>query len=301
MTNDYPIIAYDNWLAAATFTFTAGTDNTAAPFEYVANDDLTSPALPTSAGALLTVEVGIPIISLVADPSIVDQILMQDGFALLQENGDNILTETNYAAGAQVFITGAARYDSVGYKTATGSFSIDYWNGAWTALKSSTALSDQDTSTIYKLAAHTLVTTNGVYKYRLKYTGLAIDSTVTIPELFLGPALEMPPVDFGYDEYNDVTVGEKFVSISGRKYKTAHYTHITAHPVWSVISRDTYDEAIMEFRDEVLERCESLWWAWQPDTSPNSCYLMANKTSSVSFPIKSPVHRSFSLDLEESL
>lgn len=270
MTNDYPIIAYDNWLAAATFTFTAGTDNTAAPFEYVANDDLTSPALPTSAGALVTIEISIPVASAVA-------------------------------TGAQVFITGAARYDSVGYKTATGSFSIDYWNGAWVALKTSTALSATDTSTIYKLAAHTLVADGGVYKYRLNYTGLAVDSTVTIPELFLGPVLEMPPVDFGYDEYNDVTVGEKFVSISGRKYKTAHYTHITAHPVWSVISRDTYDEAIMEFRDEVLEHCESLWWAWQPDTSPNSCYLMANKTSSVPFPIKSPVHRSFSLDLEESL
>jgi len=266
MTTDAPIIAYDNLLVGATYTLNAGTEQTASPISDAATLDLTRPALPkTNASGVVEIEYQV-----------------------------NITVPT-------VFIMGAARHDNTaGYKTSYGTFAVHYWNGsAWVTLITA-ALSAVNVSTIYKLAAHIPVAVDSKYKYRLTYSGLTPNSTISIPELFLGSCIEMPFLDFGYDEYNDVLKGNKFTSLSGRTYMVAHYRRLEARPSWSTVPR-SYDQYSQVFREEVIEQAKPFWWSWQPDTSPNATYMVQSNVDHVEYPILSVVHRSLKLDLVEAL
>lgn len=273
MNTDYPIIAYKNLLNAigdgtGSYAFTVGTENTSSPILNVINGDKVNPAFP------------------VTDIS----------------GGLSIVFSLPTAISAQVFIMGADRHAVAGFKEASGSFTLDYWDGiAWQSLIALTALSLENTSTIYKLSAHTLGLSGAVYQYRLTYSSLPILSAVSIPELYLGTVLEMAPVDYGYDEYNEIYKGSKFQATSGRLYKTLHYRRLEVSPKWSVLERAVYDIAINDFREIALETLQSFWWAWMPDTQPNACYLVSHDADKTAFPIVSSVHRSLSLKLVEEI
>ena len=265
MNTDYPIIAHQNLLDSFAYTVTVGADETFAPITNVANGDKLRPALP------------------VTDAS----------------GGLSITFDFTNATAAEVFILGADRHDAAGYKTTGGTFALDYWNGtAFVSLISATSLTAKDTSTIYKLSTHTLGLNGAVFQYRLAYAGLTASATTVIPELFLGTALEMPPVDYGFDDYPEVFRGAKFNSTLGRIYKTLNYRRLEMSPSWSVVER-TQDVDILALREETLELLKSFWFAWQPDTSPNECYLFINDADKIAYPMKSPVHRTFKLKLIE--
>lgn len=273
MTTDYPIIAYNNLLdglqdGTVTYAFTVGTDNTAAPFTNVSNKDKINPALPLSDAA----------------------------------GGASITISLPTATAAQCLIIGADRHDGAGFKTTGGTFALDYWNGAaWVSLIAATALTAANTSTIYKLAAHTLGLSGGVYQYRIVYAGFTALSNFSIPELYLGTYLEMPPVDFGFDEYNEVYRGSKFDSLSGRIYKTLHYRRLELDPSWSVLERSTYDVLLNAFREDALELLKPFWFAWKPDTAPDEVYFGIHDGDNAAYQIKTAVHRSFKLKFIETV
>ena len=272
MNYDYPMLSYRNFLEVGTLFLISGTDNTASPISNVYDLDTSNPALPTSsATGELEFEIRLP------------------------------STDTNHTA--DIVILGADRHFPTGHMTTGFNFTVSVWSATgWVVVGSITPVpsSSENRSYIKKLITHVPVVTGGLYKYKVRYYGLSPNSTVSIPEGYIGPALEMPPVDFGYDEYNDVSSGEQFESISGRVYRTTHYKRLELKPHWSVVSV-SMDNEINEFREGAIEDRKSFWWAWKPDSQPNSCYLMFNKAGAAAYPIKSPVHRSFALDLIEAI
>jgi len=273
MAIDYPLIAHNNLLDAlvdgtGSYAVTVGTDGTGGPFSDCASRDMLRPALPVAdAAGAVTVEISLPT-----------------------------------ATAAEAFIYGAHRHDSTGYKSTGGTFTLEYWDGAaWVALLTAQTVTAQNVSTIYKLPAHTLGPSGAVYKYRLSMAGFTANSTVVVPELFLGPVLEMPQLDYGFDPYHEIYKGSKFEALSGRVYKNLHFKRLELKPRWAVMERSTYDAEIDIFRESTLETMRSFWWAWQPDSLPNETYMMLDNGTSTSFPIKSPQHRSMALSLVEDI
>jgi len=204
---------------------------------------------------------------------------------------------------AQALVLGAHRNDAVGFKSDAGSFTLGFFDGVAFTTIASGAMTAENTSTVYKLPAHTVVPVgaSNIRNYEMTYTGQPALTDMVIPELFLGAMLEMPNVDYGYDPYNEVYRGAKFTAMSGRLYKTLHYRRLELNPRWSVLERSAYDTAIDNFREDVLETMESFWWAWMPDTAPNECYFMMQDADTTAFPIKSAVHRSMALKLVEDV
>jgi len=269
MAVDSPIIAYDNLLDGSSgYTIIDGSDGLGAPFSNSYNRDILSPAIPTtdSLGAF-TIDIDMP-----------------------------------SSTAAEVFIMGAHRRESAGFKATGGNVALWYWNGTgWVTAIGTTPITAQNVSTIYKLPAHTLGLNGAVYQYKLTYTSITSISSIFIPELFLGTMLEMKSPDVGYDPYNNVFSGSKFSSLSGRTYKNLHYNRLELKPKWTVLERSVYDAKIADFRELALEPMRSMWWAWMPDTLPNECYLMIHDGNTRPYPIKSVVHRSFALDLIEDV
>jgi len=135
---------------------------------------------------------------------------------------------------------------------------------------------------------------------RITITGLTAGNPVTIPELYVGPSMQMPFLDYGYDPYVEVFKGKTQDHESGRQTVTLHYKRVELKPRWSIVG-NSYVAAIEDFREEQLENRLPMWWAWQPDTSPTECYMMRHKGESAPFPIKAAGYRSFALDLIEAL
>jgi len=269
MNTDYPLIAYNNLLESTSLiTMVAGTNNTSAPMTNVYDKDKLNPAIPQAdATGTVTVTFDLPT-----------------------------------ATSAQVFIMGADRHDAAGFKSTGGTFTLSYWNGvAFVTLLSAVTISAANTATIYKLTTHILGLSGAVYQYQLTYTGFIANSSISIPELFLGQVLELPPVDYGFDEYNEVYRGSKLDSISGRIYKTLHYRRLELYPSWSVLDRQTFDVAINAFREDCLELLKSFWFAWQPDTSPDAVYLGIHDGDNAAYQIKTSVHRTFKLKFVETV
>jgi len=121
-----------------------------------------------------------------------------------------------------------------------------------------------------------------------------------LPELFLGPRLTMPFVEFGYDPYVEVFKGNTFNAESGRQFTTLHYRRVELKPRWRVIP--TADAvAVDAFRENHLELRKPFWFAWKPDTARTETYMCRHKGETALMPISSAIHRGFSLDLIEAL
>jgi len=138
------------------------------------------------------------------------------------------------------------------------------------------------------------------YQYRMTISGLMASSDIIVPEIFLGPRLEMPFIDLSYDPYNEVAKATTFEAENGRINEQLRYRRVELRPKWSHLIQSEYT-AVDVFREAHLERRIPFWFAWQPDTSKEECYMMRNRAKSARMPFITQIHRSFNLDLVEAI
>lgn len=124
----------------------------------------------------------------------------------------------------------------------------------------------------------------GRYRYRLTFSGLTVTAEVSIPELFLGPRLTMPNVNFGYDPYNEVSDANTFQTEKGRQYNDVLFKRVELTPKWSILKPAEW-AAVDLFREGAIEPRSPWWWAWKPDTAPTECYLVRHEADSAKMPI----------------
>lgn len=192
---------------------------------------------------------------------------------------------------SDLFIIGAHRHDSAGFRTAGGRIlatldgtpvvdRLDIWpENASVAFPFDSA------------AGTTLV---------LDFTGFAAYQVVNIPELFFGPSIQMPGLHAGYDPYDEVSRGSDFNSESGRVYSTVRYKRLELSPRWRHI-HSTLWNAVDEFREGALEEKNPFWYVWAPESLTHQTYLMRNGRNRAPFPYVTWQYRSFALKLEEAI
>ena len=175
------------------------------------------------------------------------------------------------------------------------------WTSEASGVIASTIASNGVSDIVEDNAAGTIASVKVIKSaYRLTITGLAPGSPFLLPELFLGPRLDMPFVDYNYDPYIEKFKGNVFEAESGRQFVTLHYRRLELKPSWSMVPTVKSVEVDV-FREDHLELRKPFWYAWRPDTTPLECYMMRHKAESATMPIKTAVHRSFKLDLIEAL
>ena len=267
---DQPLICFHNLLSDAPYTVSAGTEYPGAPAGNMGNLDLLRPA------------------QIEADASGVVQV--------------DFTTPSAYGWGSVVYglgpyggtwridaiILGAHRHESGGYRTTGLTWEIagyqvqDIWpENASILIKPATPIVPGSTITV-------------------RITGAAPGQLITIPELYVGPALAMPHLDLGYDPYHETTHAAVFRTESGREYLALRYRRLELRPRWSAITPDLW--AMLDLlREDVLELRKPFWWAWAPDSRPHETYLVRHDGVAAQLPIRSAVHRTLDLRLVEAL
>jgi hypothetical protein len=138
------------------------------------------------------------------------------------------------------------------------------------------------------------------YQYRMTISGLTASSDIIVPEIFLGPRMDMPFIDLPYDPYNEVSKASTFEAENGRINEQLRYRRVELRPKWSHLIQSEYT-AVDTFREAHLEKRIPFWFAWQPDTSKEECYMMRHRAKSARLPFITQIHRSFGLDLVEAI
>jgi len=266
---DQPIIAWRNALEGATYTFTVGTEEAGYPLSNAWTNDTLRVAQVT-ADASGTVSVDITLAN-----NLVGYGVMPWGVGPYGGySGD-------------VFVLGAHRHQSAGYRTSGLQWSVggqvitDIW--------------PNNTSVFQRLTQP--ITGTSV---TLTITGAAANQLITIPELYFGPVIDMPYLDYNFDEYDERAEGAIFKTESGREYLSLRYRQVQQKPSWSTITTDLWS-ILDSLREDTFENRKAFWFAWAPDSQPHACYLMRHHGSSVAMPRRSAIHRTMRLDLREVL
>ena len=263
------MILWHNLLAGAAYTVDIGTEEAGRPMSNVANLDTLRPAQIT------------------ADPSGVAQVT----WTLPGSIGYGVEPFGFGPWGGQwpieAIVLGANRHQSAGFRTPGLTWEIagltiqDIW--------------PDNTAVIVKPSAPVMTST-----VTLKITGAAAGQLITIPELYVGPAITMPYLDLGYDPYREVSTAPSFKTESGREYLAVRYRRLEVSPRWSVAPSRLW--AMLDyFREQVLEVRKVFWWAWSPDSHPTEVYLTRHNQPAAGMPWRSSVHRSFDLRLVEAV
>lgn len=136
--------------------------------------------------------------------------------------------------------------------------------------------------------------------YSISVSSLSISSDVPLPEVWLGNALVMPYIDYGFDPYVEFVKNPGFQSENGRTYESVRFRRVELNPHWSVVP-DSLWASVDLFREQSFETRTPFWWAWKPLSSPLEVYLMKHKPNTLPMPYKSAVHRSFNLPMVEAV
>lgn len=268
--SDRPVICWNNLLAGATYTVAAGTELAGALASDMANGDTLRPA-QIEADANGVVEV------VFDTPGSIGYGDMPFGFGPFGGVWQ-----------IEAIVLGANRHQSAGWRTEGLTWSVqnqtikDIWAG-------SEAVIIRPDTPIDPGAQITV-----------RATGAAPQQPVTIPELYVGPVIEMPYLDLGYDPYNEVTSAGAFRTESGREYLAIRYRRLELAPKWSVVPESLWAE-LDNLREEVFEQRRTFWFAWAPLSASTEVYLVRHSRPSAPMPVKSAIHRSMSLKLVEAI
>jgi len=266
---DSPMLLWYNLLAGQPYTVTAGTEEAGRPISNVANLDTLRPA------QIAADATGTATITWTLAPGI-GYGTMPFGFGPWGGQWP-----------IEAIVLGANRHQSAGFRTTgltwsiAGETIIDIWptNSAVVIIPPTPFVGTTMTLTI---------------------TGAAAGQLITIPELYVGPAITMPYLDLGYDPYHEVANAGAFRTESGREYLALRYRRLELSPSWSVVPSSLW--AMLDgFRENVLEQRKALWWAWAPASHPTEVYLVRHSQPSATMPIKTAVHRSMRLKLVEAV
>lgn len=265
-----PVIAWRNLLAEGQASLTAGTLDGGSRLDDLFSADLLRPCrIAADASGTITVQVDISAIRHI-------------GYGTL---GYGIGPYGRWTI--QAVILGAARHDPAGLRPARADLTINgtpipdygYPNASWIVLLDPPLDADILTITI---------------------SGRQAGEVLSIPHIYAGPMLRMPPLDLGYDPYMEESVASSFRAESGRVYQALRYRRIRARPSWSVIPADLWSWLDI-VREEALELRRAIWWAWDAEAAPHEVYLVRHDKSTAEAPITRPQMRRFSLDLAEVL
>ncbi|OIO70892.1 MAG: hypothetical protein COS35_06475 [Zetaproteobacteria bacterium CG02_land_8_20_14_3_00_50_9] len=285
---DWPLICWDNQLSlVSSYSVTLGQDGSSAPLNNAWTWDALRLAIPRAdAGGQWQVELDIT----------PQQMLDSTSFGAWYFGGFGV---------PDVLVLGAHQHDEAGFRFAEGQVQLEYWNGAaWVELiEQQDIIAAPHQSMICKMAYHEPELVGSAYRYRLTFYGLDASGDFVVPELFLGPALEMPPLDLGYDPENEIWTGSKFRASSGRLVRRTSARQMMGRASWDGDARITADKMIEinMFREAQLEEALPFWWFWMPDSAPFHGYLMLNPAEEVPAPIRSGNYRTWQLPMEESV
>jgi len=266
----YPHIAWDNLLAGATYTVTAGIDNAAAPFSNAFNGMMSSIANPQAdANGVFAVTINIS----------------------NQQIGFNTLGFGVEAWGgisqANLLIIGGSRHNAANQHWTGGTITV---NGA----NAHAMVEPSNQSILIPFAngyAQNTVT--------LSITGLQPNQAFIIPELFYGNTLQMPYPELGIDPTADIADFSTFKSVSGMRYDYTHFVKWSERVHWKYI--DTGMAGFIEwFRENSLEKMAPFWWIYNPESQPRPIFVK-HINKSARMPYQQAAWRDFSLNLEEVL
>lgn len=128
--------------------------------------------------------------------------------------------------------------------------------------------------------------------------GLPADAVV--PELFIGRAVTMPYLDFGFDPQNEVAYGPSFLSEGGREYLQQRYARMEFSPRWAAIDKELWAD-IDDLRSHAFRPGRPVWFAAMPQSAPDQTYYLRQGDKQTPFPMSSQKARSLSLKLVEAL
>jgi len=281
-----PLIGWKNLLAFGNDpTVTTGTDSTSNPITNVTNGFMTRPALPIADGS------GTVVVEFTGLNSGFGSFgFGEEGFGLSPFGG--VFT-------ADLFIIGAARNNSAGEHFTGGNVKLELYDSvsaAWTTVVDTAMPATANVSQRFLLDPLTGAATSA----RLTITGQTANSSVRLPELYLGPAITMPFLDLGFDPYIEVSKGNRVDVSTGRTLRNVRFRRIEVDPSWSNLERATWEEVDL-FREDVIEEAGKFWWLWAPESAPAAVYLVQHDKESAPMPYKSATLRTFRLKLVEAL
>lgn len=285
---DNPLIGWKNLLALGDDPiFTAGSDSVANPIANVFNGFTTRPALPITDG---TGTVAIEFIGLNSGDGFGAVGFGAGGFGGVAFGG-------SYKA--ELFVLGAARHNPAGYHFTGGNIKIELFDdgtGAWFTVVDEAISAPENKSQMYQLAA----SVGKVSMARLTISGQAANSSINIPELYLGPSIVMPFIDLGFDPYIERAKGNSLDISTGRKLKNVRYKRLEVKPKWSSLTKSQYTEVDL-FREDVIENADKFWWIWSPEDHSQEVYLVQHDSEIAPMPFVRQTIRSFSLNIVEAL
>ena len=284
-----PLIGWKNLIALGnTPTVTTGTDSVANPISNVFNGFTTRPALPITDGA------GVVVVLFEG---------LNDGGAGFGSIGfgEGGFGDTVFGGAykADLFIIGAARHNPAGYHFTGGNVKIELFDdgiGDWFTVVDEAIAMPENKSQMYQLAA----SVGTILSARLTISGQAADSSINIPELYLGPSIIMPFIDLGFDPYIEVAHGNNVNVSTGRKLKNVRYKRLEVNPKWSSLTKSQATEVDL-FREDVIENADKFWWIWSPEENVSEVYLVQHDAETAPMPFVRQTIRSFALKIVESL
>jgi len=224
--------------------------------------------------------------------------------AILTADVNGAATVNLYIRGAAPthFVFGAHRHDAAGFRVNEGTCYIDaYTASGWTNVGSANlATNASNLPELIVLSAYTPDTIAGHYQFRMRLTGLTASSDFAIPELFLGEALTMPFIEYGFDPATEEWTGPSTTAETGRIYESALSRRYTSNPSFTYIDGATAT-AIDTFRESHLEERTPFWWFWEPTGSPTVGYMMKHAAKSAPMPIVNAIYRRLQLQMIEAV
>lgn len=162
-------------------------------------------------------------------------------------------------------VLGAHRHDAAGFRFSGGSVGLQYWNGAAfvDCLATTAITAETNRPSIQEVAAHTVTVNGGYYSYQLTLSGLSITSDIALPELFLGDALVMPGIKYGYDPYLEEWTGPSQTTETGRIYESALSRRYSPKPKFNKLDSAKTVE-VRAFIENTLEERAAFWFFYDP-------------------------------------
>lgn len=279
---DAPMIAFGNMLVGAVYTMLLGVDNPQAPLSNAWSWDTQKPALPTADAN------GVVSFSFVTPLGVgygMDAFSNFIEFGFHQGFGGVVEADT--------LILGASRHLEVGRRFSAPA-TIEVFADAMNIL-SVKSYASSNASEVLALANHTYP-----INYTITISGLTPNFTANIPELFFGAVMRMPFLEFGYNEYGEVTKSTVFPAGSGRDHYSRKYRRMELRPKWKNIE-PTLSFYFLLFIEQAIEENQPFWWAWAPISRPSEVYLMQHKGGKVNKPLRAGMRFDTSLYLVEAV
>ena len=282
---DEPIIPWDNQLANPVVAYTVedGADGTGSPL--------------TEAWTYDALRLAIPKADASGDFTVLFTITPEYGFGEGPFGG-------GYFGGfglPRSIILGAHQHDSEGFRFSGGSIrvAVNTASGYVDILSTTAIVAGTNEPAYHALDEHEpLADGSGNFNYRVYITGLTASTDFVLPEMFLGPVLTMPRMNYGFDDEEEEWTGPRLISETGRIYESSLSRRHVAKPVFNAIAPAQASE-IDWFRERHLEERLPFWWFWLPDTKPAEGYFMRHSVKRAPMPHYSFELRRITLDMIE--